>query len=184
LGRIFSPNSTSLSTSKKHFLRFGDAPPTGDRCRFQTSSQHHGSPTTNRLLIQVEFMGVSRNPVQLQLDTGAKTPELFPISHDAHPSMPWGGSIATSSGEHGAPSFRILRFELAGRWFPAGILFSLAVRLHSTQLACCREQYSAGSTSATRAGLWCSIPASEHWNCGREKCALCKLSFANARFLV
>jgi hypothetical protein len=48
--------------------------------------------------MDVQFLEVSGSKVQLQLDTGAKTPELFPVSHDAHPSQPWGGSMATSSG--------------------------------------------------------------------------------------
>jgi hypothetical protein len=39
--------------------------------------------------------------VQLQLDTGAMTSELFPVSPDAHPPQAWGGSVATSSGADG-----------------------------------------------------------------------------------
>jgi hypothetical protein len=46
--------------------------------RFETIGQHHGLPTTNRLLIAAEFMEVSGAKVQFQLDTGAKLPELFP----------------------------------------------------------------------------------------------------------
>ncbi len=39
--------------------------------------------------------------MQLQLDTGAKIPELFPANHDSLSSQPWGGSMATSSGANG-----------------------------------------------------------------------------------
>jgi hypothetical protein len=63
--------------------------------------QHRGLPTTNRLLIWAEFMGVSGGKVQLQLDTGAKTPELLAASHDTFPSQPWGGSMAFSGGPNG-----------------------------------------------------------------------------------
>jgi hypothetical protein len=51
-------------------------------------------------------MGPSGSVVQLQLDTGAKTPELFPAGHDAHPSQPWASqpwseSVATTSAADG-----------------------------------------------------------------------------------
>jgi hypothetical protein len=36
--------------------------------------------------------------VQLQLDTGAKVPELFPANHDSRSPQSWGGSMATSNG--------------------------------------------------------------------------------------
>ena len=101
LGEDFLSRFDFLIDYKQHSLRFGDAPPQGERCRFETTGQYHGSPTTNRLLIPVEFMGASGETVQLQLDTGAKTPELFPVGHDAHRSWPWGGSVATTSGADG-----------------------------------------------------------------------------------
>jgi hypothetical protein len=41
---------------------------------------------------------VSHDQLHLQLDTGAKFPELFPVSHDSPASHSWGGSMATSSG--------------------------------------------------------------------------------------
>jgi len=43
-------------------------------------------------------VGVSDDQLQLQLDTGAKFPELFPVSHDSRDAHSWGGSMATSSG--------------------------------------------------------------------------------------
>jgi hypothetical protein len=101
LGEDFLSRFDVLIDYKQHSLRFDDPPPYGERCRFETTGQYHGSLTTNRLLIPVEFMEVSGETVQLQLDTGAKTPELFPVSPDAHPSQPWGGSVATSSGADG-----------------------------------------------------------------------------------
>jgi hypothetical protein len=101
LGEDFLSRFDVLIDYKQHSLRFGDAPPRGERCRFETTGQYRGSPTTNRLLIPVEFMEVSGETVQLQLDTGAKTPELFPVGHDAHPSHSWAGSLATASGADG-----------------------------------------------------------------------------------
>jgi hypothetical protein len=101
LGEDFLSKFDILIDYKQHWLGFGGAPPAGERCRFETIGQYHGSPTTNRLLIAVEFMEVSEDKMQLQLDTGAKVPELFPASHDSLPSQPWGGSMATSSGTNG-----------------------------------------------------------------------------------
>src|ERR1700733_2538014 len=83
---------------KQHWLPFGDAPPAGERCRFETIGQYHGSPTINRLLIPAEFVEVSGAKIQLQLDTGAKVPELFPANHDSRSPQSWGGSMATSHG--------------------------------------------------------------------------------------
>jgi len=102
LGEDFLSGFDILIDYKQHSLQFGGAPPTGERCRFETTGQYHGSPTTNRLLIPVELMDPSGTTVQLQLDTGAKTPELFPASYDADPSQPWAsrpwsGSVATTS---------------------------------------------------------------------------------------
>jgi gag-polyprotein putative aspartyl protease len=101
LGEDFLSRFDVLIDYKQRSLRFGAAPPHGERCRFEATGQYHGSPTTNRLLIPVEFMEVSGETVQLQLDTGAKTPELFPVDRDAHRSQPWAGFVATSRGADG-----------------------------------------------------------------------------------
>ncbi len=101
LGEDFLSRFDLLIDYKKRSIQFGAPPPVGERCRFETIGQYHGAPTTNRVLIDVEFIEVSGSKVQLQLDTGAKTPELFPVSHDSRPSQPWGGSMATSSGANG-----------------------------------------------------------------------------------
>jgi hypothetical protein len=98
LGEDFLSKFNFLIDYKGRLLRFGDEPPAGERCRFETISQHDGTLTTNRLLVEVEFMDVSRAKVQLQLDTGAKFPELFPASHGSLSSQSTGGSMATSSG--------------------------------------------------------------------------------------
>jgi hypothetical protein len=98
LGEDFLSKFDILIDYKQHWLRFGDAPPAGERCRFETIGQYHGSPTINRLLIPVEFVEVSGAKVQLQLDTGAKVPELFPANHDSRSPQSWGGSMATSNG--------------------------------------------------------------------------------------
>jgi predicted aspartyl protease len=102
LGEDFLSRFDVLIDYKQHSLHFGGAPPTGERCRFETTGQYHGSPTTNRLLIPVELMDPSGTTVQLQLDTGAKRTELFPAGHDAHPSQLWNGSVATTSRADGA----------------------------------------------------------------------------------
>ena len=101
LGEDFLSRFDLLIDYKQRVMKFGEPPPAGERCRFETIGQYHDAPTTNRLLLDVEFMEVSGSKVQLQLDTGARTPELFPVSHDSHPTQPWGGSMATSSGANG-----------------------------------------------------------------------------------
>jgi hypothetical protein len=98
LGEDFLSRFDLLIDYKQRVIQFGEPPPSGERCRFEATGEYQGAPTTNRLLMDVEFMEVSGSKVQLQLDTGARTPELFPVSHDAHPSQPWGSSMATSSG--------------------------------------------------------------------------------------
>ena len=101
LGEDFLSRFDLLIDYKERVIRFGEPPPAGERCRFEATGQFQGAPTTNRLLIDVEFEQVSGNKVQLQLDTGARTPELFPVSHDSHPPQPWGSSMATSNGANG-----------------------------------------------------------------------------------
>lgn len=98
LGEEFLSKFNILIDFKQRWLRFGDAPPAGERCRFQAIGQYQGAPTTNRLLIAAQLVGVSDDQLQLQLDTGAKFPELFPVSHDSRDAHSWGGSMATSSG--------------------------------------------------------------------------------------
>jgi len=102
LGEDFLANFDFLIDFKERTLRFGSTPPAGERCRFETMGQHDGALTTNRLLIAVEFTEVSRDKVQLQLDTGAKYPELFPSVHRSLSPQSWGGSMATSSGAKSA----------------------------------------------------------------------------------
>lgn len=98
LGEDFLSKFDLLIDYKQHRLYFGGTPPTGERCRFETIGRYRGSPTTNRLLIGVEFVEMSGAKVQFQLDTGAKIPELFPVNHESLSSQTWGGSMATSSG--------------------------------------------------------------------------------------
>jgi hypothetical protein len=98
LGEDFLSRFDILIDYRQHWLRFGDAPPAGERCRFETIGQYHGSPTTNRLLITTEFLGAVEPGVQLQLDTGAKLPELFPVPPDSLSLHHWDGAMAISSG--------------------------------------------------------------------------------------
>jgi hypothetical protein len=63
--------------------------------------RYHGEPTTNSLLIEVEFLDASNGKAQLQLDTGAKMPEIFPTRPGSVFSHPWAGSMAFSSGPNG-----------------------------------------------------------------------------------
>ncbi len=98
LGEDFLSRFDMLIDFKSRWVRIGDAPPVGERCRFEATGQYNGSPTTNRLLVAVDLVGVSDKTLQLQLDTGAKFPELFPASHSFQAPQSWGGSMATSSG--------------------------------------------------------------------------------------
>jgi len=101
LGEDFLSNFDFLIDYNARILRFGEEAPSGERCRFETMGHYRGLPTTNRLLIEAEFIDVSGGRVQLQLDTGAKIPELFPVRRDSFPSWPWAGSMAFSSGPNG-----------------------------------------------------------------------------------
>jgi len=101
LGEDFLSQFDLLIDYKKHELRFDGPAPAGERCRIETMGQYHGSPTTNRLLIDVEFLDVSAGKVQLQLDTGARMPELFPIRNEDISVRPWAGSMAFNSGPNG-----------------------------------------------------------------------------------
>jgi predicted aspartyl protease len=101
LGEDFLSRFDILIDYKKRLLRFGEAAPAGERCRFETSGEYHGAPTSNRLLIRTEFLGVSGGKVRLQLDTGAKTLVLFPAHRDSFPSHLWGGAMAFSGGSNG-----------------------------------------------------------------------------------
>jgi hypothetical protein len=112
LGEDFLSNFDLLIDYKGRSLHFGDAPPAGERCRFETIGQYHGSPTTKRLLIATEFMDVSAGKMQLQLDTGAKLPELFPSSNHSLSSQPWGGSMATSSGSNDSTLYSNLTIRI------------------------------------------------------------------------
>ena len=98
LGEDFLSNFDFLIDYRARSLSFVDAPPVGERCRFETIGQYRGAPTTKRLLIATEFMEVSAGTLQLQLDTGAKFPELFPSSTHSVSTQPWSGSVAISSG--------------------------------------------------------------------------------------
>ena len=98
LGEDFLSRFDFLINYKERWLRFGGPPPAGERCRFEAIGQHDGSPTTNRLLIWTNLMDAGGARVLLQLDTGAKVPELFPTSHDSLSSGQWEGTMAVSDG--------------------------------------------------------------------------------------
>ena len=97
LGEDFLSRFDFLIDYDRRMVVFGGPVPNGEHCRFEAVGQYRGSPTTNRLLIGVEFTEVSKEKVQLQLDTGARIPELFPTTPDSLPYDPSGGLVATSS---------------------------------------------------------------------------------------
>ena len=101
LGEDFLSQFDILLDYKKRILRFNGAVPAGERCRIETMGQYRGLTTTNRLLIEAEFMDANGGKVQLQLDTGAKMPELFPVRSDSISAQPWAGSMAFTSGPNG-----------------------------------------------------------------------------------
>jgi len=105
LGEDFLSQFDFLIDYRERELRFDAAAPAGERCRIETMGQYHGKPTTNRLLIETEFPeengGTNGVKVQLQLDTGARVPEIFPVRRDAFPAQPWAGSMAFTSGTNG-----------------------------------------------------------------------------------
>jgi hypothetical protein len=98
LGEDFLSRFDIFIDYKKHWLRFGGPTPAGERCRFETIGQYQGSPTTNRLLIWTNFLDAGGARVLLQLDTGARVPELFPASHASLSSSRWEGIMAISDG--------------------------------------------------------------------------------------
>jgi hypothetical protein len=101
LGEDFLSRFDILIDYKQRWLRFGESTPAGERCRFESLGKYRGIRTTNRLLVKAEFMEVNGGEVQLQLDTGAKVPELFAPSHDSSAPRPWGGAITSSSAQSG-----------------------------------------------------------------------------------
>lgn len=101
LGEDYLSTFDFLIDYRHRTLRFGGDVPAGERCRFETIGRYHGAPTTNRLLIEAEFVDVNSGKVQLQLDTGARMPELFPFRPESSVSFPWAGSMAFSSGPNG-----------------------------------------------------------------------------------
>jgi hypothetical protein len=101
LGEDFLSRFDILIDYKRNEMSFGDPAPAGERCPIETLGKYHGLPTSNRLLIKAEFLDTADGKVKLQLDTGAKTPELFPASRELSPSQPWGGSMTLSSGSSG-----------------------------------------------------------------------------------
>jgi hypothetical protein len=112
LGEDFLSKFDFLIDYRERSFRFDGVPPAGERCRFDTIGQYHGSPTTNRLLIGVEFMEVSGARVQLQVDTGAKMPELFPTQNDSLSPQHQGGFMATSDGANGTTIYSNITFRI------------------------------------------------------------------------
>jgi hypothetical protein len=102
LGEDFLSEFDILIDYQARTLRFDGDAPAGERCRIETIGSYRDVPTTNRLLINAEIKDVSGGTVQLQLDTGAKLPELFPVRPGTSRSQPWAGSMAFSSGVNGS----------------------------------------------------------------------------------
>ena len=99
LGEDFLSRFDIFINYKERWLRFGGPIPAGERCRFEAIGQFRGSPTTNRVLIWTDFMDAGGARMLLQLDTGARVPELFPAGHDSFSSPRWEGTMAVSDGE-------------------------------------------------------------------------------------
>lgn len=112
VGEDFLSQFDILIDYDRHWLRFGAAAPAGERCRFESVGQYHDSPTTNRLLIGVRFMEVSDQKVQLELDTGARTLEIFPARHDALFSRPFGNSMAATGEIDGTTMYSHITLEI------------------------------------------------------------------------
>lgn len=102
LGEDFLSEFDILIDYQSRTLRFDGDVPAGERCRVETIGRYRDFPTTNRLLIDAEFQDVTGGTVQLQLDTAAKLPELFPVRPGTSDLQPWAGSMAFSSGVNGS----------------------------------------------------------------------------------
>jgi len=102
LGEDFLSEFDFLIDYHARTLRFDGEAPAGERCRIETIGRFRDMPTTNRLLIDADLRDVSRGTVQLQLDTAARLPELFPVRPGTSLSQPWAGSMAFSSGLNGS----------------------------------------------------------------------------------
>ena len=102
LGEDFLSRFDILIDFRRHWLRFGDTAPAGQRCRFETTGQYHGAPTTNRLLVAVEIAEIGNQRMQLQLDSGAKILELFTSNENSPSPRPRVSYMATGSGSNSA----------------------------------------------------------------------------------
>ena len=102
LGEDFLSEFDFLIDYHARTLRFDGEAPAGERCRIETIGRFRDMPTTNRLLIDADLRDVSRGTVQLQLDTAARLPELFPVRPGTSLSQPWAGSMTFSSGLNGS----------------------------------------------------------------------------------
>lgn len=117
IGEDFLSRFDILIDFRQHWLSFGDVPPAGERCRFETTGQYHGAPTTNRLLIAVKIAEIGNKQIQLQLDSGARMVELFTSNENLPSSKPLTSFMATSSGANSAV-----------------ILFNTAIRIGTTTI--------------------------------------------------
>ena len=105
LGEDFLSRFDILIDFRHRWLRFGDAPPAGERCRFETTGQYHGAPTSNRLLVSVEIAEIGNKQMKLQLDSGAKMLELFTSNENSSSSRPQASYVATSNGANSSVIF-------------------------------------------------------------------------------
>jgi hypothetical protein len=102
LGEDFLSQFDILIDYQARTVLFDGEAPAGERCRIETIGEYRGLPTTNRILINAEFIGVSGGALPFQLDSGARLPELFPVRPGTVVSQPWAGSMAFSSGLNGS----------------------------------------------------------------------------------
>jgi hypothetical protein len=98
LGEDFLKQFDIFIDYEKHWLRFDEFAPAGERCRFADEGEYHGQPTKNRVLIRVKFLGAGNGDVLMQLDTATKMPELFPASHISLPE-PWDAHETSESSD-------------------------------------------------------------------------------------
>jgi hypothetical protein len=119
LGEDFLRQFDIFIDYEKHWLRFDELAPAGERCRFADEGEYRGQPTRNRVLIRVKFLGTGNGDVLMQLDTATKMPELFPASHVILPE-PWdahetgSGSDPNRTLQHMHITMKIGRTEVQG----------------------------------------------------------------------
>jgi hypothetical protein len=112
LGEDFLSRFDILIDYDKHWLRFDEPAPEGERWPVEQTGEYRGTRTVNRLLVKVRFAEMGNRDLVLQLDSATKISKIFPASHVSLPRLEYASETGAGGNRFRTPLYTHITLKI------------------------------------------------------------------------